>query len=318
MSDQKIWIVGAGLMSIDYAKVLEDLSVDYLVIGRGEVSAQAFREETGAEVITGGLEEFLKSSPAIPSKAIVTVDIASLSDTTNRLLECGIREILLEKPGVGYPQEIVDLVANARSNKANVLLAYNRRFYASVIRAKEIIREDGGVTSFNFEFTEWAHLIGPMKKTKAEHNNWFIGNSSHIIDTAFYLGGKPKEISSFHTGQNELDWHPASSIYAGAGVTESGALFSYHANWIGPGRWVIEMLTRKHRLIFKPIEQLQIQEIGSVAVNPAEGVDYSIDEKFKPGLHKQTSAFLEGEYGEFCDVFEQQNALDYYKKMSNY
>jgi len=305
-------------MAIDYAKVLDDLSVDYLVIGRGETSAEAFREETGAAVITGGLQEFLRSNPAVPVKAIVTVDIASLSDTTNRLLEFGIQEILLEKPGVGYPQEIRELVSNTRMKKANVLLAYNRRFYASVRRAKEIILEDGGVTSFNFEFTEWSHVVGSMDKTKTEHNNWFIGNSSHIIDTAFYLGGKPKKIAAFYKGENELDWHPASSIYAGAGVTELGALFSYHANWIGPGRWVIELLTRKHRLIFKPIEQLQIQEIGSVAVKPAEGVDYSIDENFKPGLHKQTTAFLSGEYGEFCDVFEQEEALDYYKKMSNY
>jgi len=305
-------------MAIDYAKVLDDLSVDYLVIGRGETSAEAFREETGAAVITGGLQEFLRSNPAVPVKAIVTVDIASLSDTTNRLLEFGIQEILLEKPGVGYPQEIRELVSNTRMKKANVLLAYNRRFYASVRRAKEIILEDGGVTSFNFEFTEWSHVVGSMDKTKTEHNNWFIGNSSHIIDTAFYLGGKPKKIAAFYKGENELDWHPASSIYAGAGVTELGALFSYHANWIGPGRWVIELLTRKHRLIFKPIEQLQIQEIGSVAVTPAEGVDYAIDENFKPGLHKQTTAFLAGEYGEFCDVFEQEEALDYYKKMSNY
>ena len=38
--------------------------------------------------------------------------------------------------------------------------------FTNSIRAKEIIRNDGGVTSFNFEFTEWADIIEPLQKNK--------------------------------------------------------------------------------------------------------------------------------------------------------
>ena len=39
------------------------------------------------------------------------------------------------------------------------------------------------------------------------------------------------------------------ALVAGAGVTENGALFSYHANWEAPGRWSVEIMTKKRRLM---------------------------------------------------------------------
>jgi hypothetical protein len=184
------------------------------------------------------------------------------------------------------------------------------------MEAKKRIEEDGGVTSFHFEFTEWSHQIRNLNKHKTELENWFLGNSTHVVDTAFYLCGKPKEISCYHSGGN--DWHPNSTIFAGAGVTETAALFSYEANWESAGRWSIDIMTKKHRFVFKPMEKLQIQQIGSVAVSFIEGIDYSYDEKFKPGLYLQTQAFLENQYENFCSLNEQVENMIVYKKMSGY
>ena len=41
-------------------------------------------------------------------------------------------------------------------------MAYNRRFYASTMKAREIIQSEGGVRNFHFEMTEWAHVIGKI------------------------------------------------------------------------------------------------------------------------------------------------------------
>jgi glycosyltransferase domain-containing protein len=146
--------------------------------------------------------------------------------------------------------------------------------------------------------------------------NWFLGNSTHVIDTAFFLGGKPKALHALHKGGTK--WHPAASIFAGAGESESGALFSYHANWDAPGRWVIEMLTRQHRLIFKPMERLQIQNLGSVEINPVM-IDESLDKDYKPGLYLQTKAFLENDHERYCTLNEQrENIENFYIPMSGY
>lgn len=316
--DKNIWLIGSGYMAIEYAKVLKDLNVSFLTIGRGNESAKSFKEAIGADVITGGLDQFLQTTPTLPTHAVVSVGIENLATTTLALLKYGVKKILVEKPAVAYPKEIDDLVEETKKQNAQVLLAYNRRFYASILKAQQIIEEDGGITSFNFEFTEWSHVIGTLKKHPAEHQNWFLGNSTHIIDTAFYVAGKPIQLHAFVKGQNKLDWHTKSSIFTGAGETDKGALFSYQANWLSPGRWFIEFLTPKHRLVFKPVEKLQIQQIGSVAVEPVEDIDYTLDEQYKPGVYLQTKAFLEGEVSNFCDIYEQAKAMEYYKQIGGY
>lgn len=311
-----IWIVGTGLMGIEYAKVLQALNKEFIAIGRGEENCLAFGQKYAVRITRGGLREFLKTKPQVPEAVIVGVGIEALTETTIDLLNYGIKKILLEKPGLGYPSEIAAVSQLTTKQEADVLLAYNRRFYSSVLKAKEIIKEDGGVVSFNFEFTEWSHEIKNLRKHITAFHNWFLGNSTHVIDTAFYLGGKPKELAAFFKGG--LDWHPASSVFAGAGVSVSNALFSYHANWEGPGRWVVELITPVHRLIFKPMETLQIQEIGSIVVNHVD-IDDKLDKDFKPGFYLQTQAFLNNNFNEFCTIEEQRKNIEkYYTKMSGY
>ena len=65
----------------------------------------------------------------------------------------------------------------------------------------------------------------------------------HVVDLAFYLCGKPDEISCYTTGG--LNWHSAASVFAGAGITKKNVLFSYNANWGAPGRWGVEIMTKK-------------------------------------------------------------------------
>jgi predicted dehydrogenase len=316
MMQNDIWLVGTGAMAVEYAKVLKALGCSYMAIGRGQENCEKFLSTTGVPPIRGGLQAFLQTAPPLPSCAIVAVGIEALAEATIQLMEYGVKLILLEKPGVGAPTEIYGLTKLAGEKNARVLLAYNRRFYSSVLRAKSILAEDEGLTSFQFEFTEWSHVIRPLKKHPAEHHNWFLGNSTHVIDTAFYLGGVPSEWCAYVKGG--LDWHPASSVFAGAGITVSGALFSYSANWEAPGRWVLELLSKKHRLIFRPMESLQIQKIGSVVAEPVE-LDDSLDKEFKPGLYLQTKTFLEGDFREFCDIHAQQERIGaFYLKMSGY
>lgn len=311
-----VWLIGTGLMSIEYAKVLKALDKPFVVIGRGQASADNFVRETGIQPIVGGLTNFLEHVDYKPEKVIVAVGIESLAEICASLIGFGAEEILLEKPGFAYPDELTDLLRLKKNSATKIFLAYNRRFYASVRKAKEMIEEDGGVSSFTFEFTEWSHVIKNLKKNKAEHQTWFLGNSTHVIDTAFYIAGKPIELSVYVKGT--LDWHPSSSIFVGAGVSQGGAFFSYHANWEAPGRWGIELLTKNHRFILKPLEILQIQKNGSINIEKLE-INDELDIKFKPGLLLQTKSFLDNDFNSFCTIDEQKMMVDnFYLKMANY
>ena len=285
----EVLLVGAGIMARDYAKVLAAQNVKFSVVGRGVDSASAFEEQTGVAVLAGGLKGYLQNRLVLPGLAIVAVGVEQLATTTMMLLERGVKRILVEKPAGIDSAEITQVAEACKRHGAEVFVGYNRRFYASTLKAKEIVAEDDGVTSFNFEFTEWGHVIEPLAVDASVKQHWFLANSTHVVDLAFFLGGEPSELVSYTSGG--LSWHPTASAFAGAGRTSEGALFSYQANWAAPGRWGVEILTRRHRLVFRPMEQLHVQEIGSVAVSRLE-IDDRLDQEFKPGLFRQVESFL--------------------------
>ena len=309
-----IWLIGAGPHAREYAKVLASLNVDFEVIGRGAASARVFEQETGRAVRAGGLAQALKELEP-PTQAIVAVSFEALATAAMQLLAAGVKRILLEKPGGINLGELREVTEAARLQQAGVLIAYSRRFYASTRHARRLIAEDGGAVSCNFEFTEWAHTITPMPLPSEVKEAWMIANSSHVPDLAFHLCGFPAEWKCWHAGT--LDWHSAASRFCGAGVTDKGVLFSYHADWDAPGRWALEVLTRKRRFIFKPMEQLQVTVLASVKVEPVE-INDALDKAFKPGLYAETRAFLGGDDSLFCTIDEQLRHGAIYSEMAGY
>jgi predicted dehydrogenase len=310
-----VWLLGSSAMAQEYIKVLRAQEENLSVIGRGADSARECEEKTGCVVRTGGVADFLASKQTLCTHAIVSVGVEALMSTTLQLLDYGVQTILVEKPAGTSLLQVRTLAERCEALNANVFVAYNRRFFSSVVRAREIIDEDGGITSFNFEFTEWAHVIGKLQKAKGVLENWFFANSTHVVDLAFYLGGKPTQLCAFTAGS--LDWHPAAAVFCGAGVSASGALFSYQANWESPGRWSVEVLTKNHRLILCPLEKLQIQKRGSVAVDFVD-CDSALDEQFKPGLYLQTKEFLNGTNDDLCSIHDQSEMMDAYCKIAGY
>lgn len=289
LSSKNVVLFGAGPMAMDYAKVLQHLGTNFTVVGRSREGANKFQKQTGVKVITNGVPGWQEKENASAEYGIIAVSFDALAATAIALMDAGVRKILLEKPAGLTPQEIHAVCYHAKKTGTQIFVGYNRRFYASVIEAKKLIENDQGIQSFNFEFTEWCDHIAENLKHSDTGKNWFLANSSHVIDMAFYLGGEPKELHSFTTGGNS--WHPTATVFAGGGITHSGALFSYQANWDAPGRWGVEILTRKHRYIFRPLEKLQILKHNTVSVDFVK-IDDQLDLNFKPGLYRQTESFL--------------------------
>lgn len=309
-----IWLIGAGVMAQEYARVLKGLGREFQVIGRSQNSASEFERATGQTARVGGFAQAMEGYGS-PETAIVAVGVEQLATITEALVLAGTKRILVEKPGGLDLGEISGLAQRALDQGADVLLAYNRRFYQSVRQARFCIAEDGGLLSAQFEFTEWAHKIDPLEKAPGVKEHWVLGNSSHVIDLAFHLCGRPSNWSCWHAGA--LDWHPSAARFAGAGVTDQGVMFSYLSDWQAPGRWGLELMTAKRRLILRPMEQLQVMLLGSVKIELME-TDDALDLQFKPGLYRQTEAFLSGEDALFCSISEQVENIRLYSKMAGY
>lgn len=307
-------------MAVEYAKVLKAQNCKFTVIGRGEVSAIEFTNKTNVPVLTGGLDKAISSGavPRASKTAIVSVGVEDLFDISLTLLKNGITRLLIEKPGVLRREQIAPLQEEAKKASAQVFIAYNRRFLSSVRKARKIIEADGGLTSFTFDFTEWGHEIAPLKKGPGVKEMWLLGNSSHVIDLAFYLGGSPVQLNAFHSGS--LDWHPNASKFSGSGISTSGCLFSYHADWDAPGRWSLEFCTNQHKLIFQPMETLRVMNKGSVQIHDVatDSDDARLDTEFKPGLFRQVESFLATETGDLCTLKELASNFEHFYKIAGY
>ena len=287
-------------MAIDYFAVLNNQNYDTTVIGRGEDSAIKFESITGIKPFIGGLDSYLDTH-SLPENAyvIIATGIEALMSSLLLILKAGAYKVLIEKPAA---ISVMELLANEEKLKTysnNVFIAYNRRFFASVLEAQKMIEEDGGLQSMHFEFTEWANKIEPLIKADGVKENWFFANSTHVVDLAFYLAGMPFEWKAY-SKSGKLKWHSKTN-FVGAGITEKGVLFSYLSNWESAGRWAIELLTEKRRIYLKPMESISVQEKGTVAVVEFKFDDH-LDLEFKPGLFMQVNEFLKNESGNLLTI----------------
>ena len=302
-------------MAIEYAEVMQDSEINVKFIGRSEESAKNFKAKTGIMPFLGGLENFIKTNKKVPSHAIVAVGHPELAKQTLVLVNHGVKSILVEKPGALYLEDLIKIQNKSKMFNSNIFIAYNRRFFQSVKKAKDIILEDGGLLSAHFEFTELSHIIEKLIKPEGVKESWLIGNSSHVIDLAFYIAGRPKNLNAFVYGS--LDWHKSGSIFIGNGLTNNNVPFSYHSNWKAPGRWSLEFMTQNNRLLLRPMEKLQIIKTGSFEMDECK-TDYSVDEKYKPGLYNQTHSFINCNYQNLCTIDEQVENWSIYSEIASY
>ena len=277
-------------MAVDYTKVLVAQSQSFTVIGRGETSALKFEQHTGIKPATGGIVNYLQTNPFREMAfVIIATGTQDLMETLLTVLRAGAYRVLVEKPAAISIEELLANEENLMPYSDQAFVAYNRRFYASVIETQKLIMEDGGLQSMHFEFTEWAHKIEPLEKAPGVKENWFFANSTHVVDLAFYLAGNPVDWKAY-SKLGKLTWHNKTN-FAGAGITDKGVLFSYLSNWESAGRWGIELLTEKRRIFLKPLEIISTQLKGTIHSNE-HLFDHHLDVEFKPGLFLEVESFL--------------------------
>jgi len=65
------------------------------------------------------------------------------------------------------------------------------------------------------------------------------------------------------------------------------------------------------------MEQLQVTPLGTVKIVEIEPLN-SLDQDYKPGLYRQTEAFIEGDDQLFCTLPEHVENVRIYSEMAGY
>ncbi len=278
-------------MGVEHARAAKALGVEPTLLVRSTERAESIAAETGLTVLAATGTDWIARHEA-PTHAVVAVAVDGLAPVCHDLIRAGVKNILVEKPGGTSEDELARLADAATAAGVKVFIGYNRRFYASVQEARRRLAEDGGATSVRFDFTELAWRVAELPTADAIKAAWLYANSTHVIDTAFFLAGEPEALTASVAG--ELAWHPAGAVFAGQGRTGAGALFSYLADWNAPGRWSVDVRSPKERLLLEPLEGLSVQRARTFTWEPVD-LDTSSDGGLKPGVLGQMRAFLGGD-----------------------
>lgn len=311
---KKVLIVGTGLMAGEYFKTLKGLDCDITVVGRSEHNALRFYNDFKIRPFVGGIREFFQKEKKKFDYTIIAVGVDQLAEVSIVCLENECRKLLIEKPGGLSFEEIRQLGRVAAGYDSEIFIAYNRRFYSSVYEAIQMAKNDGGILSGSFEFTEWGHVIKGLPVSDLIKSNYFLANSSHVFDLAFYIFGTPKLLHAFSKG--DVGWHKP-SVYSGSGITESGVLFNYSANWESAGRWGVEICTAERKLILRPMEKLFEQRRGELEIREVTVSDSEFDVEFKPGLYKQVRAFISNASQDLKSLHTHISDLEWMEVMLN-
>jgi predicted dehydrogenase len=306
-------IVGTGLIAEEYIRCLQYLNENFDVVGRSLEKSSYISNKYNINCISGGIEEFK------PNDCYTNIIIATpIVNLYNHLKICltkfkNLDSILIEKPGCLYLNQIEEIIKLRKSVK--IQIAYNRRFYSSVLNAKEIIKNDKVV---NMELCIDEYQLEEISKIYDNElmQNYCTIMTSHVIDAAFDLIGKPKELNCQVKGENLLSYHKSGCFFEGNGISQNNIKFNYHGDWSKSGKWKIDLfLESGKRLSFQPLEDLKI--INSDNYEEIIKRD-QIDADFKPGFLRQTEAFLRD--SNKLKTLEEQlyDIKNIYNKMVNY
>ncbi|MFX0204494.1 MAG: Gfo/Idh/MocA family protein [Candidatus Hodarchaeota archaeon] len=305
--NKSVIIIGAGSIAEAYAQALSEMKIqDVIILSRSKQKVVQLCQKYDFKPLSDGFEQHLPSL-AIVDLIIIATPIKLLVPATRLAIESGQTNILVEKPVSLSIHEVLSL--NEIIDNQKIGVGYNRLLYPNFQKLKEMVEEDGGITSCQYTFTEWPHLFDFSKHPAEVFRRWGIANCLHPISMAHELIGLPREISSYQFG--ELDWHPSGSIFVGCGITDADIPFSYHANWSSAGRWGIEVMTEKNAYRLIPLEDLYICKRGSIEW---EKVPFRVAyPNTKPGIAEEIAVMLQAGNERKLDLMSLEKAISYIK-----
>ncbi|MBI4278967.1 MAG: Gfo/Idh/MocA family oxidoreductase [Armatimonadetes bacterium] len=297
-------VVGYGYMGQQFVKALQILGVGRIrVCARSEEKLAGLRGMPGVTTLAGGVDR-LDVTPEPEEVAIVATPTEILAAATERLVALGYRTLLIEKPVALYADRILRLADHLERHGAAAWCAYNRVAYPSFHEVRARVRQEGGITSCTYTFTEFIHRIDTAQFPREELARWGIANSLHVMSMAHGLIGLPARWSAHRAGS--LPWHPAGAVFVGSGVSDRDVPFSYHADWGSTGRWSVEVHTPVSSYRLCPLEQALRRT--SATGDWEEIAVATFASEVKVGVAEEVAAILSPDLGRFIPLVSLRDA----------
>ena len=277
----RVGFIGSSSISKFHLEALQKNGFQIEAIGTRKYSQNCFDIAKDFDLIEkycpGGWEEVLEKKL---DAFCICIDINSVNLVLEKALNLN-KPILIEKP-VAYELNLMEKFKE-HSNKNNIFVAFNRRYYQTVNEAKRLCQESNGGTIY----------VNVPDSVRGAKN--FLRNGCHMVDTLIYILGD-FEIKKTIRRYNSFDLDSISSICENK---KWKILFNAHS--LIPANFSITINTDKKVFELKPLEKLSIYN-GLKISEPNEAkpireylpaLKKSIHESSicKPGFDKMYKAF---------------------------
>ncbi len=297
-------VVGYGNMGRQYVKALSALRVGRIrVCSRSEEPLQELKGTGGITTIAGGFQQ-LDAQPIRDELGIVATPIANLVEAGEHLATLGCKKILIEKPVSLTSRRILQLAEEFEKERIDAACTYNRVAYPSFLEARAHTKDEGGITSCTYTFTEFVNRIKPGLAPHNELARWGIANSLHVMSMAHGLIGLPGVWKAHRSGR--LSWHPSGAVFVGSGISDRGIPFAYHADWGSTCRWSVEVHTAHSSYRLCPLERLLRR--ASPTSDWEEVPVVTFDPQVKVGFVEQVAAMFSQEIRELVPLVSLRQA----------
>ena len=214
------------------------------------------------------------------------------------LLEFDIPK-LVEKPIATSADRIESLIKMYSNTKSNILVGYNRRFYDFIPEIKLLLASIN-ISAVEIHIPESSNGISDMNLL----DNLFVQNSSHVIDTFYYLFNSP----AIHIERIKKLSSAEKNRPAGYNAFLSANNIPIHliANWNSPSNFgikfhsenlLVEILPLEIATIYNGFEIIEPTNENPIRkYKPKVKTQYFISDisaKFKPGFFNQAINFTE-------------------------
>lgn len=256
----KLGVVGAGKFIPFHLAAATQVGFELEAVVARDYSENAKRiaKEYSFKTCHPTLSSFISSAKYFDA-ILIGCDISALFTVLSDLSKLNI-PILIEKPIFVDRLQLKNLESIANQDK--ILVGYNRRYYKTIQRIKEIINQNPGAR-VNFRIPE---LSGTENHNEDMIRNIVIGNTVHMIDLVqFCLGADALDIRNL----NSLVKTPGATTFnvSANGSKTCELMFGYADNYS------IEVLINGMRHVVKPLETLTTYA-GMEVLPPDELISY--------------------------------------------
>jgi predicted dehydrogenase len=216
--------------------------------------------------------------------AIVAVTATETREVTATLLDSGI-SCLVEKPLGVTLDEARDLRDRAESASCATSVAYNRRFYSSILAAQEFARALGRPYSIHVEASEPVFELRERLGDEALRHR-LVQNTTHAIDMFTLFGGPVVGVSP--SGYRKLvDGIPADFMCFLR--FRDGGTGSFLSHWCSPGENEVRLYGNGYKLDINLKRNTLKARVGNRTEKITEG---DLDVLCKAGVYLQDLHFL--------------------------